>query len=360
MRHRQTRVGRQGVLNTDGHAIGIDIGATAIRASVLGAGTTDGRPSVTLQGSGYAELAPGVVVNGEVREPGALTVALKRLWREQKFDCRNVIIGMANPQVIVRALSIPNLDPERRAKALPFQAKEVVALPMDEVLLDFCELEVPDPSAETVRGLLVATPRQPVLDAVMATEKANLRVARVDLASLGLLRASADERPAVEALVDLGAHLTTIVIHDRGVPKLVRTLARGGEELTRSLADRMDMQFGEAENYKRSYGIDQAQPEMQRALLEALRPLIAEIRTSVGYFRSGAGNDPIQGISLSGGGSALGGIVAVMSDHVGLPTRVVDPMQHIRNRHAAGRGRRPSPTMSSSAVSLGLAMGAAA
>ena len=52
---------------------------------------------------------------------------------ENKFECRNVILGVANQQVIVRDMSMPNLDPDQRAKALPFQAREIVALPMDQV-----------------------------------------------------------------------------------------------------------------------------------------------------------------------------------------------------------------------------------
>lgn len=360
MKHRQSGMGKTGVLNSDGHAIGVDIGATAVRASILTPGSVDGRPAVTLNGSGRVDLAPGVVVNGEVREPAALTLALKQLWRENKFNCRNVILGMANPQVIVRDLSVPNLDPERRAKALPYQAKEVVALPIDEVVLDFCELGAPDPSAETVRGLLVATPRQPVLTAVLAVEKANLKVARVDLSSLGLLRAAADERPAVEAVVDLGAHLTTIVIHERGVPKLVRTLARGSEEITRSLAERMDLQVHEAEQIKREQGLDGDHAEINRAVIEALRPLVAEIRTSIGYFRSSRDNAAIEGMSLSGGGAQLRGIVPALTDQIALPTRVVDPMQHIRNRYASREGRDAELAAAPSAVSLGLAMGAAA
>ena len=35
MKHRQVGMNRVGVLNSDGHAIGLDLGATAVRASIL-------------------------------------------------------------------------------------------------------------------------------------------------------------------------------------------------------------------------------------------------------------------------------------------------------------------------------------
>ena len=38
---------------------------------------------------------------------------------------------------------MPSLDTATQAKALPFQAKEIVALPIDQVVLDFCVLRKP-------------------------------------------------------------------------------------------------------------------------------------------------------------------------------------------------------------------------
>jgi type IV pilus assembly protein PilM len=360
MKHRQVGLNKVGVINQDGHAIGLDIGATSVRAAILAPGMLEGRPSVTVHGLGRVEVPPGTVVNGVVTDQGALTNALKHLWQANKFECHNVILGIANQQVLVRDLTIPNLSAQQRAKALPFQAREIVALPIDQVVLDFSPLGLPDPETNMVRGLLLATPREPVLAAVQAVERAGLRVARVDLSSFATLRAIADERLTVEAVIDIGAHLTTIVIHDQGVPKLVRTLARGGQELTEHLADRLGIDGLEAEKAKVEVGLTGDHPEVARMLREALRPVVGEIRTSIGYFRSTNDGSALERISLTGGGAALQGISDALADQIGLPTRVVDPMQHIRNRHATKSVRAEDATYASSAVSVGLAMGAAA
>ena len=70
MKHRQVALNRAGVLNTDGHAIGLDIGATGVRASILAPGMLDGRPSVTIRGIGRLDLPRGTVVHGVVHEAG--------------------------------------------------------------------------------------------------------------------------------------------------------------------------------------------------------------------------------------------------------------------------------------------------
>lgn len=359
MKHRQAGLTKVGILNPDGHAIGLDIGATAIRAAILTPGTTDGRPSVTIHGVGEVPLPPGAVVNGVVIDQVAVTAALKELWRINRFECRQVILGITNQQLVVRDMTIPNLAPDQRAKALPFQAREIVALPMDQVLIDFVQLGDVNPETDTVSGLLVATPRAPVLAAVLAVEKAKLKVARVDLSSFAALRSIAHEQLSVEAVVDLGAHMSNIVIHNHGVPKVVRTISRGGNELTEKLMDKVGLTSDDAEAAKRQVGLTGSSDEVSRALSEAVRPLLAEIRSSIHYFGSTNSGAGLERISLTGGGSLLAGLAELLAEQLGVPTNVIAPMQHIRNRFTEQHPDERNET-SASAVSVGLAMGAAA
>lgn len=347
-------------MNPDGHVIGLDVGATAVRAAVLAPATVDGRPTVTVHGLGSVPLPVGAVVSGVVYDQSVLTEAVKALWQNNKFNCNHVILGIASQQVLVRDMQIPNLTPQQRAKALPFQAREIVALPMDQVLLDFAPLSAPDPETNLVDGLLIATPRHPVVLAVEAVERAGLKVARVDLSSFAALRSIADKELSVEAVVDMGAHLTTIVIHNRGVPKLVRTLQRGGVALSEALVDKGSLSFEDAERAKTDFGLTGQNPVVSATLTEAIRPLLAEIRSSVNYFRSGNEDSVLERISLTGGASLLPGLADVVAHQVGVATNLVAPMQHIRNRWSPKLAPSIDAELSASAVSVGLAMGAAA
>lgn len=358
MKFRLDRQTRKRPVCRSGHAVGLDIGATSVRATVLTLDALDGRPTATVSAVGSVPLPVGAVVNGLVTEPALVTQALKKLWTGTGFHCRNVIVGMANPQVVVRPLQIPNLSAEQRAKALPFQAREIIALPMDEVILDYVQVGDPDPTSGLVSGLLIATPRRPVLAAVDAIERAGLTVARVDLSSFGALRSIADEHLAVQAVIDVGAHLTSIIIHNHGVPQLVRTLARGGQQLTDALADSLELDQDEAEHLKRERGLTGRGDAASDALNAGVRPLLAEIRSSINYFRAGSGSAPIEGIALTGGGAALSGLAAALSTQNNLPTTVVTPLQHLGS--APSTGAAGDLAAVASAVSIGLAMGAAA
>jgi type IV pilus assembly protein PilM len=359
MKHRQVDIGKVGVVNADGHAIGVDIGARSVRAAVLAPGTLDGRPSVTVHGLAEVELPPGAVVNGVVSDQGAVTRALQSLWQANKFECRSVIVGITNQQVVVRDLVLPNLPPEQMVKALPFQAREIVPLPLDQVILDFTPLGPADPNAETITGLLVAAPREPVSAAVQAVERAGLRVARVDLSSFAVLRSIADERLAVEAVIDIGAHLTSIVIHNQGIPKVVRAVPRGGQELTDLLVAKCGIDQAEAEAAKCSEGLIGSDRQTVDIVEQGLRPIIAEIRSSVQYFGSTNPGARLERVSLTGGGAALPGLDRALSEALAVPTGVVSPTQHIRNRLSTS-GQHAGVESAATAVAVGLAMGAAA
>jgi type IV pilus assembly protein PilM len=360
VKHRQIGITTVGITNADGHAIGVDIGATSVRAAVLSHGMHEGRPSVSVHGLGQVMLPPGAVVNGVVNEQAEVTRALKFLWDSNKFDCRNVILGITSQQVVVRDLQVPNLPADQLAKALPFQAREIIPIQLDQALLDFTPLGPPDPTSDTVPGLLIATPRQPVVAAVQAVERAGLNVARVDLSSFAALRSSADEQLAVEAVIDMGAHVTNIVIHAHGVPKVVRTVTRGGAELTERVSDRIGLTLAEAEVAKCTEGFVGSSRPVVEAVHEGFRPLLAEIRSSIHYFGSIAGGLPLERISLTGGASALPGVAEEVSQQLSLQTVVIDPMQHIRNRWANKNTQNVDSQRAATAVSVGLAMGAAA
>jgi type IV pilus assembly protein PilM len=356
MRHNKS-TGAKSVTCHDGHAIGLDIGATAVRAAVVKVRTRDGHTQVTSDSIGGVALSAGVVDHGMVTNPAALTEALTQLWRTNGLKCRNVILGVANSQVLVRGMAVPDLGREQRAQALPFQAKDVVALPLDEVVLDFAPLGIPDPTTKLVEGLLVASPRKPVIDAVAAVEKAGLNVVRVDLASFAVLRSTAEQNVECGAVIDFGAHLTTVVIHRNGVPALVRTLARGGDELTDALVTRLQISRSEAETAKCTTGLG-ASGEVSAILGDAIAPLLGELRSSVNYFGTSNPGSQIKQVSMTGGASSLLGLAEKLSSLVGAPCEVVSPVRLVDP--LSGKARSSRDDSWATALSVGLAMGAAA
>ncbi len=337
-----------------GAPIGLDVGTVSIRAVETGRG----KDGPVIRNFAQALLPRGAVQGGVVHDDKAVTLALKQLWASAKFRSRQVVLGVTNRQVVVRRMTVANLPERELRKSLPFQVRDALPLPPDKSLLDFYRLEDPG-GAENVEGLLIAAPKEPVLAAVRAVERAGLHVARVDLASFALLRAASWLDGQVEALIDIGARATSVVVHADGRPFIVRTVPRGGEEITELIASRLGATVAEAESLKCRVGLHTDEgPETAEVIREALRPLVSEIRGSFAYLTTNGQQTRVRRLVLSGGGSLLPGLADVLRAQLEVEVTLADPIMRLRD---ARRGKHDSleQLRSSAAVSIGLTLGAA-
>ncbi|GAB3860233.1 type IV pilus assembly protein PilM [Dactylosporangium cerinum] len=333
--------------------IGLDIGTVSIRA----AETSNSKDGPVISNFGHILLPPGVVLNGAVQDEGAVTGALRQLWSTFKFRSRKVALGVTHQQVVVRETTVANLPAKEMRKALPFQVRDALPLAPEKSLIDFYPLE--EPSGDTVRGLLIAAPKEPVLAAIRAIEAAKLHVVRVDLASFALLRAASRLDEQVEALVDIGAHATSVIVHHDGEPLIVRTIPRGGNEITKTIADRLDVPVEQAEELKCRIGLrTDTDGQTASALKDAVRPLINEIGSSFAYLTAAGRQARVSRLALSGGGSMLPGLLEALHAQLHVEVIAVDPIMRVRGLRRVRHGSLEQ-IRASAAVSVGLTLGAA-
>ena len=335
--------------------IGLDIGSSSIRAVEV----RRTKDEHTLTNFGQIALAPGTVVGGVPQDPVSVTGALKQLWAACKFDTKRVMLGVTNPQLVVRETSVSNLPANQMRRSLPFQVRDMLPLAVERSLLDFHPLEEPGDSP-TVRGLLIAMPKDAVMVAVQAVEKAGLHVVGVDLASFAVLRAASRLDAQVEAIVDVGAEVTSVVVHADGEPLIVRTVPRGGAEITAAIANRLGVPPQEAEGIKCHYGLHgDGTAETVEAATEAVRPLASELRSSFTYLASGERQKQVTRVALCGGSALMPGLAEHVQSQLGVAVMYADSAGRLRDTRKA-RQRGFDSFLPSAAVSIGLTLGAAA
>ena len=223
-------------------AIGLDIGTSGVRAAEL----AFGKSGITLEKFGQVALPEGAVRDGEVVQPGAVAEAIRQLWAHTKFSGKDVIVGVANQKVIVRQVDLPWQPLDELKESLPFAVQDTIPMAVDQALLDYYPLEelTTEDGTRTYRGLLVAAQRDMVEAQLNAVTDAGLNPVMVDLTAFAVLRSLADSDDlgmggTMEALIDVGARVTNIVIHEGGVPRFVRILLMGGADVTDALVDRL-------------------------------------------------------------------------------------------------------------------------
>lgn len=316
--------------------VGLDIGTSGVRAAEL----TLGRGASTLERFGQVALPAGAVHDGEVVDSAAVGAALRQLWSQAKFSSKKVVLGVANQKVVVRQVDVPWLPEDELRKSLAFQVADFLPMAADEAILDFHPLEefTNDSGGRMLRILLVAAGRDMVGNALAAVKAAGLDVQMVDLTSFAVLRSVVGEgavaSPGSEALVDIGASVTNIVVHQGGVPRFVRILMLGGADITSAVAERLGVPQDQAEAVKQQTGLAQvpsteAHPA-QRAIEASGSAFVDEVRGSLDYFMAQPGASRIDRIVLSGGGSLLAGLAQRLQAATRLPVQTARPMSQLK------------------------------
>jgi type IV pilus assembly protein PilM len=302
--------------------IGLDVGSTAVRAAEL----TEGSPPTVIRAA-QVPLAAGAVENGEVREAEAVSEALRELWNRGGFKSRKVWMGVGNQRVVVREIALPTMPEKELRQSLGFQVQEFIPMPVDEAVLDYHVIEeVEIDGRQMVRLLLVAAQRAMVDTLVAAATSAKLEPMGLDLVPFAMVRAVGAtgagmelERTGGEAVVDVGAHVTNIVVHAAGETRFVRILPSGGRDITVAIARGLSVDDEVAERLKRGEfveGVDATPEQAIEVAMQRATQFVDEIRSSLEFYTAQTQGARIDRLLVSGGGSKLKGFIEILRQRI--------------------------------------------
>ena len=344
--------------------VGVDIGSESLRAVEVEGGR-GARPTVVR----YHELPlpEGAVQNGEVAEVNTVAAVLKQLWSIGGFKSKKVVLGVGNPKVLVRELTVPKLGKREIREALPFQVQDMLPVPVADAILDFYPVsEGHAESGPTVSGLLVAAVKDSVMSNVTAVPLAGLNPVEIDLIPFALNRVLVNGKKAdgTVALIDIGLSTTNVVITVDGVPQFVRIIPAGGSDVTRALSTRLGIAPDVAEAEKRDLGLRPATlgPDNREAveiIQELSRELLNSLRNTLSFFVNSRQGQHIDRVVLSGGGAQLGSFSSTLADLTRIPVFSDKPFDSVALGKNAARSQS-SKDSANMTVALGLALGSAA
>jgi type IV pilus assembly protein PilM len=330
-----------------------------------------GKGPATLERFGQVALPLGAVRDGEVIDSDAVAAAIKQLWAQAKFSTKRVVVGVANQKVVVRQVDLPWLPVKELRQSLSFQVQDFIPMPVDQAILDFHPLEefTSETGGRMLRVLLVAAARDMVGRAMDAVAKAGLSPAMVDLNSFAVLRSLVSGGSGIgsreaEALVDVGACVTIIVVHQAGVPRFVRILLMGGADITDAVAERLGVPMEQAESVKQSSGLMTVAGSVDshpasRAIEQTGSAFVEEVRGSLDYYLAQAGAARIGRVVVSGGGSRLTGLVERLAAATRLPVELARPMSVLKMGKTGLTAEQLAYVEPMVTVPVGLAMGVA-
>jgi type IV pilus assembly protein PilM len=306
---------------------------------------------VALERAAVRPLDADVVKDGEVVDAASLATTLRDMWKESDGLPKRVRIGVANARIVVRVLDLPPVEDEKAlAAAVRFHAEQELPIPLDQAVLDFQKLGIVEgPDGPKLRCLVVVARRELVSGLLGAVRAAGLKAEGIDLSAFGMVRALA-EGGEPKLYLTIGG-LTNMAVSVDGNCIFTRVTGTSLEGIAETLASRCGLPLEEARGWLREAGTKgraiaapaavgagapvedepaEGSPVLvaRGALLEGVRQIAGEIRSSLDFFHAQTLGTPVvaSGI-LTGPAAAIPGFADALSAELGLEVvpRAVEP-----------------------------------
>lgn len=335
-------------------SVGLDIGTKSIKVIEL---SRDGR-GFALHSAGAVGYS-GVEIDANLSDEKAmLNVAdiIRKLFKDAKISGREVAIALPETQVFTRVMQFPLLNDSEIASAVKWEAEEYVPIPIKDAIIEHQVIERQEnANPPQILVLLVAVLRNLVENYIAICEAAGLSVVGVETELISMVRSLAPEN-APALVVDFGARSTDIAITKNAQLYFSRSVPTAGDAFTRAVAQSLGVTVQQAEEYKRTYGLNEQQLEgkVGRALAPIIKVVAGEIKKAIHYYQLNLKGETPTSVILAGGSAGLPGIVPIMSELLGMEVNVGTPFSKVKVDPEAARGLSNYAPLYS--VACGLAM----
>jgi Tfp pilus assembly PilM family ATPase len=316
---------------------GIDLGRHVLKGVTLRR-KGDGRFVLT---SFASRPAPEEFASGD-----DLAQELKQLLRDLGGGAKACALAVSDPETILRIIEQPDTPVHLLRNALRFNGLAVLNQECKEFVLDVAPVlgqldgrsTVDRPTARGTNvavqsGVITQTKylvggmlRSQIKQIVAATSKLRLSAELLQPAPVCSFNAFEFAYPEVftnEAflLLDMGHLQSTVLIGSRGELVLVRSIDYGGKALMQALTaeDALDADAA-------WLMIQEGDEGMTEICRNSLARLATEVRNSIGFFE-GQREEAINRIFVSGGLARAETVLQALSDELGLPCEIWDPLE---------------------------------
>lgn len=291
-----------GLFIQDNDYIGIDIGSTSVRL-VQVKKSISGKPVLVSFSS--AAIPPNIALSDSKLDMQKVAQVIQKLVKSSRISTKNVVAAILGSSVFSTVVKMPPMSQSELAQAVKYQAEQNVPLKIEDVKIDW-QVVRENPQTKELAVMIVAAPKSKIERTIELFEMADLDVIYLETTPIATARAIQNPNDPLVMVLDMGGSSTELSIVENGVVSHVRSLPTGGIALTRAIAQNLGLDYAQAEQFKRKFGLSQDKLEGQvfRAMRPILNNITEEIQRSVKFYNDQFGSQ-VQKIVLTGGSARL-------------------------------------------------------
>ncbi len=331
--------------------LGVDIGTSAIKVVQL----SKEKDTYRLLNYGEikfaAEEAPMEVYQQSSLKMPDEQVAdlLKKIIAETGITATQAAFSLPVFSSFSTIIELPPMPKDEMEKAIQFEARQYVPIPISEVSLDSMVIgeehkmhrengsgarHEEEPSAarkkKHVEVLLVAVPNEIKKKYQRIAELAGLNLIALEMETFPLARALLKGDPAITVIADIGARSTDICIVDNGFVRISHNFEFSGVDITKAYADFAKVNFIDAEHAKKVTGLNLTPGQLAeaKAFVGIVDGIINEIDRIIHSYFNKTGRE-VKRVVLAGGVSFMPGFMERLQEKLNAPVIIGKPFENL-------------------------------
>ncbi|HWQ60084.1 MAG TPA: type IV pilus assembly protein PilM [Candidatus Fimivivens sp.] len=318
-----------------GRYLGVDFGTESIKAVELE--YRGDRPILVNYGEATL-FSPHQANRPAVRSfQEDMAVKFRILLERMKPETKDVCISMPSFLGLISLIEFPEMTDAELAEAVRFEARKYIPSPLEDVSLSWESLgtkdSVPTTGGEEAKNrklevLLVAALNKDVWQYEGYVKAVGYEMKLLELETFSIARSVVGNDPGTFLVVDIGARAANIILVENGYVKKSRSIDAGGRDITRSLAESLNISPDRADTLKKS-GKDFLNAKDVAVIFPAIETIASEAGRMIDSWTAKNPERKIDGIVLSGGTGRLAGLTQYLSKKFGVPATLSDPWRSI-------------------------------
>ncbi|MFH1098789.1 MAG: type IV pilus assembly protein PilM [Candidatus Uhrbacteria bacterium] len=279
-----------------------------------------------------------------IADPERTAALLRDVCSRAKVETTRAVASLPIADVFSSVITLPMLPEKDLPAAVSWEAKKLVPLPIEEMVIDWKVLppsvepmgaSSPSANEKTRRVLLTGAPKTVVERYVDVFRRAGLNLVSLETEAFALIRSLVGDDLSAVLILDIGAARTSLIVVDHGTPVFNRSIDVGGRHFTEAIARATGCAWERAEEVKLDLvtlpTANAATAALPRLTGEILAPVVQEVRYGLNLYHS---QDPhggrvVEKIILAGGTALLPSLSEYLARTLELRVFVGDPWARV-------------------------------
>ncbi len=309
--------------------VGLNIGKRSIKAVEL----EEKKGKIILTNFGTYTNNKFSSTSDSIEDVSGIASSLGEFFSETGFSTSDVILSIDETYVFMTEIKMPIMNDKELKSSIKYEAEQHIPFPLDQVNVSYQKLDENFSEKGKMSVQIVAARKNVVEKYIDIVKKAKLvpKAIEPETVALGRVLGDTKEYPSGTMILELGFKNSLMVVCYGGHVRFTRSIPIGGDIMTKTIMQNLDLDYTQAEEYKKVYGLDpyQGEGKVAQAIAPIIDNIIVEVRRGLLFFTNHNPSANIKRVVVSGGTALMPNLILYIADKLDLEVMLANPLNDI-------------------------------